>query len=159
MKRIVVIGIISTVLYSCNQFVPEYNLANNSQEKNSIGDEIFLHVKDSGEPFFYSSYENSVRSKKGIVVSKEKRSRKISLHPKKENKSSLTWEIMKMKIADSDDLGYTLEKWNYRTQTNDGRDTIIYGKYITIWKKLPDGTLKSILEGGNYSLPQKQIGS
>ena len=46
----------------------------------------------------------------------------------------------------SGDLGYTFGKWELRLT---GKDTVLYGTYVTIWKKFPGGKWKYILDGGN----------
>jgi ketosteroid isomerase-like protein len=46
----------------------------------------------------------------------------------------------------SGNLGYTFGKWELRFT---GKDTVQYGNYVTIWKKLPGGKWKYILDGGN----------
>jgi len=35
------------------------------------------------------------------------------------------------------------------TLTKTGADTVIYGVYVSIWKKQKDGSWKYILDGGN----------
>jgi ketosteroid isomerase-like protein len=46
----------------------------------------------------------------------------------------------------SGDLGYTFGKWELRVT---GKDTVEYGTYVTIWKKVPGGKWKYVLDGGN----------
>jgi ketosteroid isomerase-like protein len=46
----------------------------------------------------------------------------------------------------SGDLGYTFGKWELRITD---KDTVEYGNYVTIWKMLPDGKWKFVLDGGN----------
>jgi ketosteroid isomerase-like protein len=46
----------------------------------------------------------------------------------------------------SGNLGYTFGKWELRIT---GKDTVQYGTYVTIWKKIPDGKWRFILDGGN----------
>ena len=56
----------------------------------------------------------------------------------------LTWAPVKADVSDS--LGYTFGKWQFKI---DGRDTIDYGVYVTVWKRQPDKTWKYVLDGGN----------
>jgi ketosteroid isomerase-like protein len=46
----------------------------------------------------------------------------------------------------SGNLGYTFGKWELRIQ---GKDTVEYGTYVTVWKKFPDGKWRFVLDGGN----------
>lgn len=59
----------------------------------------------------------------------------------------LTWEPIK---ADVDgDIGYTFGNYFLKTQTADLRDTTLYGNYVSIWKRQPDGSWKYVLDTGN----------
>jgi ketosteroid isomerase-like protein len=59
----------------------------------------------------------------------------------------LTWEPLK---ADVDgDIGYTFGNYFLKTHTQDLRDTILYGNYVSIWKKQADGAWKFVLDTGN----------
>ena len=44
------------------------------------------------------------------------------------------------------DLGYTFGNWELKIS---GKDTIEYGNYVTVWKKMPSGEWKFILDAGN----------
>lgn len=53
---------------------------------------------------------------------------------------SLTWEPS---IAEaSGDLGYTIGTYHMELQDSEGRPLAIDGKYMTVWRKQPDGTWK-----------------
>jgi len=56
----------------------------------------------------------------------------------------LRWAPVKADVDGS--LGYTFGKWEMRLAVP---DTMMYGVYITIWKKQADGTWKYVLDGGN----------
>jgi ketosteroid isomerase-like protein len=56
----------------------------------------------------------------------------------------LSWTPVKADVDDS--LGYTFGQWQFRV---DGKDTVEYGVYVTVWKKQPDGSWKYVLDGGN----------
>jgi ketosteroid isomerase-like protein len=43
-------------------------------------------------------------------------------------------------------IGYTFGKWELRLAAP---DTMLYGVYITVWRKMPDGKWKYVLDGGN----------
>ncbi len=59
----------------------------------------------------------------------------------------LTWEPLK---ADVDgNIGYTFGNYVLKTHTPDLRDTVLYGNYVSIWKKQSDGTWKYVLDTGN----------
>ena len=58
----------------------------------------------------------------------------------------LKWKPVKAEISQSDDLGYTFGEWELYRKAN---DTTLYGNYISIWKKQPDGTWKYVLDAGS----------
>ena len=58
----------------------------------------------------------------------------------------LKWKPVKAEIGQSNDLGYTYGIWELYLKA---RDTTMYGNYITIWKKQPDGTWKYVLDTGS----------
>jgi ketosteroid isomerase-like protein len=61
----------------------------------------------------------------------------------------LKWEPSKGIIAQSGDLGYTYGLYALKLS---GKDTGIYGTYITIWKKQADGKWKFVLNSGNEGI-------
>jgi ketosteroid isomerase-like protein len=61
--------------------------------------------------------------------------------------AELTWEPLK---ADADgDIGYTFGNYFLKTRTPDLRDTVLYGNYVSIWKRQPDGQWRFVLDTGN----------
>lgn len=61
----------------------------------------------------------------------------------------LTWRPLNAEVAISGELGYTSGTYEYRYLDNNGHPVYRYGKYVTIWKKQPDGSWKFILDIGN----------
>lgn len=58
----------------------------------------------------------------------------------------MTWEPCDADLAASGDLGYTYGVYALRlTQP----DSVIYGSYVTVWKKQPGGKWKFVLQSGN----------
>ena len=58
----------------------------------------------------------------------------------------LSWYPVKAEVGKSDDLGYTFGNWELYLKA---KDTTMYGNYISIWKKQPDGTWKYVLDAGS----------
>jgi ketosteroid isomerase-like protein len=58
----------------------------------------------------------------------------------------LRWKPVKAEVSQSDDLGYTFGDWELYLKA---KDTTMYGNYISIWKKQPDGTWKYVLDAGS----------
>jgi ketosteroid isomerase-like protein len=62
---------------------------------------------------------------------------------------TLVWEPRGADIAQSGDLGYTFGVYKMQPKTV---DTVIFGTYISIWKKQADGTWRFVLDSGNQGL-------
>lgn len=61
----------------------------------------------------------------------------------------MKWEPKSAAIAASGELGYTYGIYAITHQT---KDSVIYGSYVTIWKRQPNGKWKFILQSGNEGL-------
>jgi len=62
---------------------------------------------------------------------------------------TMTWEPNGGTVAASGDLGYTYGIYSIKPNQ---RDTVLYGTYVSIWKRYPDGTWKFVLETGNEGI-------
>jgi ketosteroid isomerase-like protein len=62
---------------------------------------------------------------------------------------TMTWEPRNGAIARSGELGYTYGIYVLRPSS---KDTVIYGTYVSIWKKEKGGTWKYVLDSGNEGL-------
>lgn len=68
---------------------------------------------------------------------------------------TMTWEPSNGYIAKSGELGYTYGVYALRPNT---KDTIIYGTYVSIWKKEKGGTWKFVLDSGNEGIGESGTG-
>ena len=71
-----------------------------------------------------------------------------------DNDYTLTWEPRNGAIAKSGELGYTYGVYALRPSQ---KDTVIYGTYVSIWKKEKDGTWKYVLDSGNEGIGELKI--
>jgi ketosteroid isomerase-like protein len=62
---------------------------------------------------------------------------------------TMTWEPKNGVIAKSGELGYTYGIYALRPSV---KDTILYGTYVSIWKKEKGGIWKYVLDSGNEGL-------
>ncbi|MEP6473472.1 MAG: DUF4440 domain-containing protein [Gemmatimonadota bacterium] len=63
-------------------------------------------------------------------------------------KTLLDWQPVSAIAAGSNDLGYTIGKWQVRLRAK--RDSVLaHGNYLTVWKKQPDGSWKAAVDIGN----------
>ena len=55
---------------------------------------------------------------------------------------SIRWQAVKVEVARSGDLGYSLGNYDLSLSGPGGAPVTDRGKYTTVWKKAPDGTWK-----------------
>jgi ketosteroid isomerase-like protein len=65
----------------------------------------------------------------------------------------LSWTPLKADVAASGDLGYTWGAYEFRPINPAQGSQPHYGKYVSVWKKQPDGSWKVVLDAGNPSPP------
>ena len=62
---------------------------------------------------------------------------------------NLKWSPLKADVSKDGSLGYTYGNWIYTFKNKEGKEEKVYGNYVTIWKKQPNGKWKFVLDGGN----------
>ncbi len=67
----------------------------------------------------------------------------------------LTWHPKTGIVAQSGELGYTYGIYTLRPSE---KDTLLYGTYVTIWKKQSDGRWKFVLDSGNEGIGDEEEG-
>lgn len=88
----------------------------------------------------------------GSPITKGKQAAVKSWEPLLSNpETSITWEPVKADA--SGNLGYTVGQYEVRGKTPEGKAFVERGKYITIWKKQPNGEWKVVIDGGNTDGP------
>jgi ketosteroid isomerase-like protein len=70
-----------------------------------------------------------------------------------ENAYSMKWEPIGGDVAKSGELGFTYGTFKI---TPTARDTVIYGTYVSVWKKQADGSWKLVLDSGNEGVGQEE---
>jgi ketosteroid isomerase-like protein len=63
--------------------------------------------------------------------------------------ASLQWQPVKIDVAASGDLGYTVGTWQLTGKNHKGEPVSMKGKYMTVWKKQADGAWKVVADMGN----------
>lgn len=104
--------------------------------------------KGIAEAFIYYADENVVKPSPGKqpIVGKFALMESFKKNPPGETK--LTWAPLKAEASGK--LGYTFGGYTLHTKTHDGqRDTVLYGTYISIWKRKPDGSWRYVFDTGN----------
>jgi len=59
---------------------------------------------------------------------------------------SLTWVAQGAQMGPSNDMGFTWGHYEGRSNDRNGQPVVTSGRYITIWKKLKDGTWKVAMD-------------
>jgi len=65
----------------------------------------------------------------------------------------LTWKPVKIEVADSGDLAYSLGTWQLKGKDQKGNDVTQTGKYLTVWRKEKDRSWKVVADTGNVDPP------
>ncbi|MGB7730403.1 MAG: DUF4440 domain-containing protein [Candidatus Acidiferrum sp.] len=65
----------------------------------------------------------------------------------------LEWQPDQVSVARSGELGYTSGTYTWTFKDASGKPASDKGKYLTVWKKQPDGSWKVLLDMFNTDLP------
>lgn len=104
--------------------------------------------KGIAEAFIFYADENVVKPASGQQPIVGKFALMESFKKNPPGDVQLTWNPLKAEA--SGNLGYTFGGYQLRTRTSDGlRDTILYGNYVSVWKRKNDGTWRYVLDAGN----------
>lgn len=66
---------------------------------------------------------------------------------------TMQWSPKSGVVAISGELGYTYGTYELKPKT---KDTVLYGTYVSIWKKQSDGKWKFVLDSGNEGIGNKE---
>ena len=152
MKKTLVLAIVLLSLYSCNYFGKKKDPdANDDKMKMMDTDRAFSRLSEQkGMKNAFLEYIDS----NGVLL----RSNHLPLlgadaidYLIQQNDSAFTlkWEPKAGVVAHSGELGYTYGIYVLKPGTT---DTLIYGNYVSIWKKQSDGNWKFVLDSGNEGI-------
>ena len=66
----------------------------------------------------------------------------------------LTWVAQGAQMGPSNDMGFTWGHYEGRSNDKNGQPVITSGRYITVWKKLPNGTWKVAMDASAQEPPE-----
>jgi ketosteroid isomerase-like protein len=69
------------------------------------------------------------------------------------NDYQLTWTPTDALMGPSGDMGYTWGHFEGRSKDAHGNPVATSGRYMTVWRKQPDGSWKVVLDGGSNDVP------
>ena len=68
----------------------------------------------------------------------------------------LTWMPEGGRMGPGGDMGFTWGHYQGRSKDRDGAPKVTTGRYMTVWKKQPDGSWKVALDASNNEPPKKE---
>jgi len=66
----------------------------------------------------------------------------------------LTWTPTDALMGPSGDMGYTWGHYDGKSKDANGNDVVVGGRYMTIWRRQPDGQWKVVLDAGATEPPE-----
>ncbi|MBS1814670.1 MAG: nuclear transport factor 2 family protein [Acidobacteria bacterium] len=66
----------------------------------------------------------------------------------------LTWVPQGAQMGPSNDMGFTWGHYEGRSKDKNGQPVVISGRYITVWKKMPDGKWKVAMDASAEEPPE-----
>lgn len=66
---------------------------------------------------------------------------------------AMSWQPTKVEAARSGEIGYSIGTYQQTVHDKAGKPVTDRGKYVTIWKKQPDGKWKAVIDTFNSDLP------
>jgi len=114
--------------------------------------EFMKAAADKGSQGYMSYYaEDSVELPNGGPVIQGKKNIAQGMGFLDDKNNRLIWTPVGADISSSGDLGYTYGNYEFHSKNKEGKATVEYGKYTSIWKKQKDGSWKVVLDMGNSS--------
>jgi len=96
---------------------------------------------------YYADDAVEVPSGEAIIRGKINIAKTMGFLDDKNNR--LTWTPVGADISNRGDLGYTYGTYEFHSKDKEGKATVEYGKYTSIWKRQADGNWKVVLDMGN----------
>jgi ketosteroid isomerase-like protein len=113
-----------------------------------------LDKGSAGYMSYYADNAVEVPNGAGLIEGKIEIAKGMGFLDDKNNR--LTWTPVGADISASGDLGYTYGTYEFHSKDKDGKPTVDYGKYTSIWKMQKDGSWKVVLDMGNASPAPKK---
>lgn len=156
MNRNFFFGLLLMPLFSCSYFEKKnYAEENNDKMKMMDADRAFSKMsEEKGMKNAFLEYIDSngvlLRPNHMPLLGADAIDFLIQLN---DSTFTLKWEPKGGSVAKSGELGYTYGLYAMKP-TN--KDTMIYGNYVSIWKKQLDGSWKYILDSGNEGVGNEE---
>ena len=149
MKKILLFLMILFSLFSCNLFTKKKEIAGpDEKQKMMDADRAFskLSVQKGMKNAFLEYIDSNgvlLKPNNFPIIGADAIDYLIQAN---DSAYTLEWEPSNGNIAQSGELGYTYGLYKLRIS---GKDSAVFGTYVSIWKKQSDGTWKFVLDSGN----------
>jgi ketosteroid isomerase-like protein len=100
--------------------------------------------KGRNQAFIYYAADSVVMPREGNFPILGKQALVKHLATSIDKSFKLRWTPLRAEAAG--DLAYTFGNWELQME---GKDSLEYGNYVTVWKKMPSGEWRYILDAGN----------
>jgi len=118
--------------------------------------EFMKAAAERGSEGYMSYYaEDSVELPNGVAIIPGKANIAKGMGFLDDKNNRLSWTPVGADISASGDLGYTYGTYEFRSKDKEGKPTVEYGKYTSIWKLQKDGSWKVVLDMGNTTAQPK----
>jgi ketosteroid isomerase-like protein len=145
MKLYVILG--AWLMLACQTKVEEWDLRDQVMETDRKFSQMAAE-KGNSEAFIYFADEMVIKMQTNDYPIVGKYALMKVLKETPWDDFNLSWEPLRAEA--SGNLGYTFGNYKLETKTSDGlRDTVIYGNYVSVWKRKKDGSWRYIVDGGN----------
>ncbi len=106
--------------------------------------------------YHYLDADGLALPKYGDPAGKEEYQQYLARSKDASRKSTLRWEPLLAEVSRSGDLGYTHGRYTLTIIDSVDAERLVYGYYITVWKRQSDGSWKFVLDAGNESPPPEE---
>ena len=155
MKSFLLATIIILSLASCDLFTKKKNDSADAKQQMMDADKAFSKLsEEKGMKAAFIEYIDSngvlLRANEMPVIGADAIDYLIQQN---DSTYTLKWAPSKGVIAESGELGYTYGLYQLQSKI---KDTVIFGTYVSIWKKQSDGSWKFVLDSGNEGVGEPQ---
>jgi ketosteroid isomerase-like protein len=146
MKKLIFILLI---LAGCTAAPPETEILKKEVMKTDQDFSKMSMEKGMRAAFLFYAAEDVIKIREGKFPIFGKKELEDDLQNLPDSLIHLRWAPVKADV--NGNLGYTFGKWEMRLAIP---DTMMYGTYVTVWKKQENGTWKYVLDAGNSTPKQ-----
>jgi ketosteroid isomerase-like protein len=149
---LVVVFLVATIVMPLTRPTVSASPKATAEMSKQLEGEFMKAAADKGSQGYMSYYaDDAVEVPNGapLIQGKVEIAKGMGFLDDKNNR--LIWTPVGADISASGDLGYTYGTYEFHSIGKDGKPSIDYGKYTSIWKRQKDGSWKVVLDMGNAS--------